>query len=92
MNKFTAVANMAIFLTEQTGSCLGKWKGKMTAKEQKELFGAFIGKGIIIINGETETIEHAKKVCFGADYDVTFTSSWAGINDKVEYYVNNKGY
>lgn len=92
MNKFTAVANMAIFLTEQTGSCLGKWTGKMSAKDQKALFGAFIGKGEIVIDGETETLKHVRKVCFGMDYDVTFTSAWNDIDSKVEYYTNNKGY
>ena len=62
-------ANLAFFLIEKTGSVCGHYEAKMTAKEQRELFGQFIGKGTICIDGETETISNRVKVCFGLDYD-----------------------
>ncbi len=83
MNKFDAVANMAFFLLEKTGSVLGEWSGKLSAKEQRSLFGAFLGKGKLHIDGAKETIQHTIKVCFGLDFDVTFDSRWVDINDKV---------
>ncbi|MCG6489740.1 hypothetical protein K6U37_12350 [Vibrio parahaemolyticus] len=66
-------ANLALFLLEKTGSVMGEFKGRMTAKEQRELFGRFIGKGRIIINGAEETICNRIKVCFGFDFnDINF--------------------
>ena len=44
-------ANLALFLLSQTGSIFGVYSGNMTAKEQRNLFGKFIGKGMLIING-----------------------------------------
>lgn len=62
-------ANLAFFLLEKTGSVLGVWQGKLSADAQRKLFGRFIGRGTIIVNGETETICNRVKVCFGQDYD-----------------------
>lgn len=72
-------ANLAIFLTEKTGSCLGTWRGKMTAAEQRNLFGRAVGKGTIVIDGAAETLVHFVKVCFGQDYDVTFERKWGAL-------------
>ena len=85
MNKFTALENIATFLQERTGSVLATWKGKLTAKEQRALFGAFIGKGQIVIDGEQETVQHFVKVCHwnGQDADSTFTARWHMINEEV---------
>ena len=44
-------ANLAIFLVEKTGSCLGSWKGNLPAAQQRALFGRFLGKGKLIIDG-----------------------------------------
>lgn len=80
MNKFDVAANIAAFLLERTDSVLGEWKGRLTAKEQREMFGMFLGKGAIRINGEKETIEHVVKRCFGLDYEVTFQSTFSTID------------
>lgn len=72
-------ANLAIFLTEKTGSCLKTWTGKLTAAEQRALFGQFLGKGTIEIDGAAETLVHWVKVCFGQDYDVTFERKWGAL-------------
>ena len=57
----------------------------MTAKEQRALFGAFLGKGEIVICGEDETIKHYVKVCHwnGQDADTTFNTKWGNINQEV---------
>lgn len=72
-------ANLALFLTEKTGSCLGTWKGKLPAAEQRGLFGQFLGKGTIEIDGAAETLVHWVTVCFGQDYDVTFNRKWSAL-------------
>lgn len=69
-------AALALFLLEKTGSVLGCWSGKMPAKEQRALFGQFIGRGTIIIDGENETICNRVKVCFGLDYDDRNQRHW----------------
>lgn len=85
MNKFTAIENIAAFLQETKGSVLATWKGKLTAKEQRAMFGVFLGKGDIVIDGEQETIQHLRKVCHwaGQDSDPTFTAKWDKINEEV---------
>ena len=72
-------ANLAIFLTEKTGSCLNTWCGKMAAAEQRELLGRFLGKGTVCVNGADETVKHTVKVCFGLDHEVTFEKQWRAL-------------
>jgi hypothetical protein len=72
-------ANLAIFLVEKTGSCLGTWTGKMTAAEQRTLFGRYIGKGEIVIDGLDETIANRVKVCFGLDWDYRNITRWKAL-------------
>lgn len=72
-------ANLAAFLVEKTGSVLGRWKGRMSAAEQRELFGRFLGKGQIIIDGERETVCNRVKVCFGHDYDDRNITAWRAL-------------
>jgi hypothetical protein len=76
MNKFTAAANMSLFLLEKTGSVCGTFRGNLPAKQQREMFGEFLGKGKVTIDGKDETLSHTIKVCFGHDYDVTFDKKW----------------
>jgi hypothetical protein len=80
MTKFEAAANIAFFLLEKTGSVFGYWSGTMSAAEQKALFGTFLGKGKIHLDGEKETIEHSVTVCFGTDYEITFSSILANLD------------
>lgn len=72
-------ANLAIFLTEKTGSCLKTWAGKLTAAEQRALFGRFIGKGTIVVDGTAETICNRVKVCFGLDCDDRNVTAWRAL-------------
>lgn len=73
-------ASLALFLLSQTGTVFGQWSGRLTASEQRNLFGRFIGKGLIIINGTTETICNRVKVCFGHDYDDRNVTAWRNLN------------
>lgn len=72
-------ANLAIFLTEHSGSCLATWQGKMTAKDQRALFGRFLGKGDIVIDGEEETVLNRVSVCFGMDCDDRNITRWRNL-------------
>jgi hypothetical protein len=70
-------AALALFLLDKTGSVFGVWAGRMTAAGQRALFGQFLGKGIIVIDGECETICNRVTVCFGLDYDDRNQRRWA---------------
>ena len=72
-------ANLAIFLTEHAGSCFAKWQGKMTAAEQRTLFGKYLGKGCIVINGEEETVLNRVSVGFGQDWDDRNVTAWRNL-------------
>lgn len=72
-------ANLALFLTEKTGSCLKVWSGHMAAAEQRALFGRFLGKGKLWIDGAAETVEHYRKVGFGMDSERTAELKWGAL-------------
>ena len=72
-------ANLGFFLLEKTGSIWGQWKGKMKAEDQRKLFGRFLGKGTIVIDGQTETICNRVKVCFGHDWDDRNVTKFAAL-------------
>jgi hypothetical protein len=74
-----AAANLALFLTDRTGSCCKAWKGKLTAAEQRALFGQYLGKGTIEIDGAAETLEHWRTVGFGGDWETTFSRKWGAL-------------
>lgn len=72
-------SNLALFLQEHTGSIYGRWSGRLTAAEQRALYGRFLGKGKVIINGEDETVEHWVKTGFGLDADPTASIKWNAL-------------
>ena len=72
-------ANLSIFLIEKTNSVFSTWTGKLTAAEQRGLFGKFIGKGKIVIDGEREIIANRVRVCFGHDYDDRNVTAWRAL-------------
>jgi len=73
------IGALAIFLQEHTGSVCGHWYGKMPAADQRALFGRFLGKGTIIIDGMSETICNRVKVCFGLDWDDRNQTNWKNL-------------
>ncbi len=72
-------ANLALFLVDKTGSVFGTWYGQMSAQDQRALFGRFLGKGRLVINGEQERIKMIVKVCFGLDYDTREDLAWRDL-------------
>lgn len=72
-------ANLAFFLLEKTGSVLGRWEGRLDAKEQRELIGEYLGKGTIIIDGAKELVANRVSVCFGQDYDDRNETKWGAL-------------
>jgi hypothetical protein len=72
-------ANLALFLQDKTGSIFGDWQGRLLAKEQRALFGRFLGKGLLYIDGKEEVIEHHVKVCFGLDSERTALILWRDL-------------
>lgn len=78
-NKPDFAAQLALFLLETTGSIWGRFRGKMPAAQQRALFGRFIGKGDIIIDGTEETVEMIYRVCFGTDWDRKGYTKWSAL-------------
>ena len=74
-----AAGNLACFLLEHTGSIWGRWKGRLTAADQRRLFGRFVGKGTLAIDGSDETITHIISVCFGTMYAADATYPWRDL-------------
>lgn len=72
-------ANLALFLLEQTGSIFGTYAKPMTATEQRALFGRYLGKGKIVIDGTAETVCNRVSVCFGQDYDERNVTAWVAL-------------
>lgn len=73
------VVNTALFLLDQTDSVLARWEGRLTAAEQRKLFGRYLGKGTIVIDGTAETICNRVKVCFGLDTDDRNVTRWRDL-------------
>jgi hypothetical protein len=72
-------ANLAFWLLDQTGTVYGVWSGRMAAAAQRSLFGRFLGKGRIVIDGRQETICNQVKVCFGMDSDDRNQMAWRDL-------------
>jgi hypothetical protein len=72
-------AAMAIFLLDNTDSIYGCWAGNMKAADQRILFGRFVGKGLIIISGDTETVGHSVSICFGTMRDTVWSARWVDL-------------
>jgi hypothetical protein len=66
-NRYDVAANIAHFLMAQELSIFGHWEGKMSAADQRRIFGIKLGKGTIAIDGENEEIIHYYKTCYGND-------------------------
>jgi hypothetical protein len=71
MANYEMAEKITALIVEKTGSCLGSHSQKFTAKEQKQLFGRYFGKGLIVIDAANETITHVIKTAFGCDSDWT---------------------
>jgi hypothetical protein len=77
--KIDYAAQLALFLQKETGTVFGQWEGRMTAAEQRALYGRFIGKGVIVIDGTTEKVYQRVKVCFGTDWDDRGHVNWKDL-------------
>jgi hypothetical protein len=62
-------ARLSLFLTGEVGSTFGTWKGRLSAAQQRALFGKVIGKGLLYVDGNQLTVTHVWTVCFGSDFD-----------------------
>lgn len=74
-------ANLALFMTANGKSIYGTWSvGHMRATDQRRIFGAFLGKGRIFIDGGEDSVSHHVSVCFGTDTSIErkFSASSAG--------------
>jgi len=67
-DQYDLASNIAHFLLANSSSIYGSWVGNIRAKDQRILFGRFLGKGRLFIDGDTDTVEHVIKVAFGQDF------------------------
>ena len=74
-----AAANLAFFLLENSGSIFGLWRGPMKAVDQRKLFGSFLGKGTLSIDGGEERVTMVVSVCFGLDWEKRHDIPWRDL-------------
>jgi len=72
-------ARLGLFLTLNAGSCFGRWSGYMPARDQRALFGRYLGKGRLTINGADERLLMTVTVCFGTDTDCREDIPWRDL-------------
>jgi hypothetical protein len=72
-------ANLAMYIQAQTGSVCGYVEARMTAAEQRSLFGRYLGKGVICIDGAHEMISMRVKVGFGFDCEYRKTATFRDL-------------
>lgn len=72
-------AFLALVLMETTGTTEGYIESRMTASEQREIFGRYLGKGVIQIDGKRSQISMRVKVCFGTDSDERNHAHWRDL-------------
>lgn len=70
-SKYDIAANMALFLATNGKSIYSTWAGNMKAADQRAIFGAFLGKGTIYIDGENDAVFCMVTVCFGTDSEAS---------------------
>jgi hypothetical protein len=51
----------------------------MSAKDQRALTGKVLGKGVVVIDGDRETVSCRVSVCFGLDYDYRNVFQWSAL-------------
>jgi hypothetical protein len=73
-------AALAFFLMEQGKPVTGRWTGRISAADQRALFGMLIGKGRISVDGARETVEMTVSVCFGTDFSTEFLQPWYALD------------
>lgn len=73
------ITNLTALLLEKTGSVHGRLSGKMSADEQRELFGRYIGKGTIVVDGMREVVYNQVKIAFGMDWDDRNVTRWIDL-------------
>lgn len=81
MSNQETISNLSFFLLEKTGSVTGKVvlrKGMLKA-QQVALFGRYLGKGAIEIDGSTEMVQRWVTRGFGADFEIMNDISWKDL-------------
>lgn len=79
MNNQVFVVNLALYLLDQTNSVTARWEGKLSAAEQRKIFGRYLGRGTIVIDGDRELVFNRVKVCFGLDTDDRNVTNWRDL-------------
>lgn len=67
------------FLLDKTHSQYGLWRGKLTAKEQRDLFGKYMGRGKFWIDGSDQTLVMTTRVAYGHDSQETVILRWTDL-------------
>ena len=79
-------ANLATYLTQVTGTCLGVSKSPLKPAKQRELFGEVFSKdglGSFTIDGQSETVTyHRTRTYFGHRKNIGWIRSWKELGEK----------
>lgn len=78
-------ANLATYLTQVTGTCLGVTKAPLKPAKQRELFGEVFSKdglGSFTIDGQSETVTyHRTRSYFGHRKHIGWIRSWKELGN-----------
>lgn len=75
-----AAGNLASLLLDKTGSIFGVTYLRLSAADQRRLFGRVVGKGKLRIDGTEETVTNIIKVCFGLDWTEAAQYHWRDLS------------
>jgi len=73
------IESMSALVIARCDSPWGRVTLKMNKAEQVAMFGQYMGRGTIIVDGEAEEVRHVVSCCFGQDYEVTKTVKWIDL-------------
>lgn len=75
-------ANLAQFLLENTGSVCGIIVTRIRATDQRKLFGRFLGRGSVEIDGDQEEVVHRYTSCYGQSIENTGVWTFRALQQK----------
>lgn len=74
-------AALAFFLMDQDESVTGRWSGRLTAADQRALFGMVVGRGRLVVDGAREEVSMIISACYGMDFSTEFCQPWRALDD-----------
>jgi len=80
IDKLAAIANMRNHVILVTGNINAVWQGRLTAAQQRDMYGMYLGKGLITIDTRERLLVHTVRVGFdGGEIADTYVERWDNL-------------